>query len=637
MRRLLILFIITHTLYACTDQSAETEVCMDVLRFGVTSIEDSKGSVITDHNGSNPLLSMAVFCSHSGQNRYSSTSTSNYMHNVQVSRAHSSAQWIIESGVNSQWKDDGYHSFFAFAPYGISGVQCSETTQQGPPRLTYTIPSNHVQQIDLMYSHTTLINGKQQYIGNRPVSFGFRHALSKITFEASKESTVTDVVTITSVALTGLKGKGMFSYLMNADYSEITGANWQLDALASPTDYVIRLSSLVGNTPTSLLPAAQALFLMPQTFQSGQKIRVTYNKGSQIGKTIEADLLSLTNNTGWSLGKAYRYKIIIKEDEVKLEAVLTTWNDQIIDVNLAGTYLNVSELSMAIEQGSTARIYYATDASNISVTNPSGAFSIVINKDAKYIEITPSIISTPANYLPEIRAGKLSRILPVLVKGRLVAEDGVAAPRIFVQGTDGESRLLLTKAPQNYGALFQFGGIVAWEYKPNQNKERAIFCPVVGLEWHNSNWRSDALHTLSNLKVGKGDPCRLVGYSQAEVQEMLGIGIIPDNKTWKTPAWVDNDPIFHVVANRPSGWSVVSRVNGHFFPYVTSTDNFLPAAGIAWDAGWMEPTRGEIGAYWTNSPQDVDQGRLLYFSRTIVDKYYVFKQACSLSVRCVRQ
>lgn len=637
MRRLLTYLFLVHAFYACTDSSTEPNAAMGVLRFGVTSVDDTKGEVITDHTGGNPLLSMAVFCAHTGQNRYGSTATSDYMYNAQVARANSTASWVIGTGANAQWKDDGYHSFFAFAPYGVPGAQWSANTMQGPPRLTYSIPADYTQQVDLLYSHTTLINGKQQYIGNRPVNFGFRHALSKITFEASKELSVTDNVVIKSVVLTNLKGKGTLSYVLNTDYSEVTGASWQLDTQVPDAEYVIRPELSITTTPVYLLPAGQALFLMPQNFQVGQKIRITYNKGTQVDKTIEAELSGLTNSSSWSLGKAYRYKIWIKEDEVKLQAMQTAWDDQAIDINLPGTYLNVSEISAVVEQGSTARIYYATDAADISVTNPSNAFSILINKQAKYIDITPSTISTPANYLPEIRAGKLSRIISVLVKGNLVAEQGVAAPRIFVQGTGNDAKLLLTKAPQNYGALFQFGGITAWEYKPNQNKEIAVYCPITGLEWHNSNWRSDALHTLSNLRVGKGDPCRLVGYTQREIQEMLAIGIIPDNKTWKTPAWIDNDPVFHVMLSRPSGWNTASGVSGHFFPYATSTDNFLPAAGLAWDAGWMEPSRGVSGAYWTNQPQDIDQGRLLYFNRTTVDKNYVFKQSCSLSVRCIRQ
>lgn len=437
MRRFFILSTIIYALYACTDQSAETEVSMDILRFGVTSIEDTKGAVITDHSGANPLLSMAVFCSHTGSSRYGSTATSNYMHNVRVSRVSHTAQWEISAGANSQWKDDGYHSFFACAPYEIPGAQWSENAQQGPPHLTYTVPVDHAQQIDLLYSHTTLINGKQQYLGSKPVSFGFRHALSKITFEASKESSVTDVVTITSISFTNLKGKGTLSYTLNADYTDIIGANWLLDTQSPNADYSVCMAFSVSTMPEVLLPIGQALFLMPQAFQKGQKIRVTYNKGTQIGKVIEADLLSLGNNIEWSLGKAYRYKLLIKEDEIRLNAEQTTWDDQVIDVNFPGTYLNISELNAVLEQGSTARIYYATDATDISVTNASNAFSVVINKQTKCIEITPSIISTPANYLLEIRAGKLSRIIAVLVKGRLIAEDGVAAPRIFVQGSFG--------------------------------------------------------------------------------------------------------------------------------------------------------------------------------------------------------
>lgn len=294
------------TLYACTDQQTELEGASHAMRFGVEGVEDTKGIVtITDN-----IESMSVFCAHTGTEKYSSSSTCNWMHNVQVTRTAENPEWTVQGdNVNKQWAGEGYHSFFAFAPHAPEGAVVSGSTVPGPPTLTYTVPTDHTKQVDLLYSQTTPINCKQMYIGSRPVVFGFRHALAKITFEARKEANLTSDVTITSITLSSIQNKGTLSFELNRNNTEVNSANWILDS--SNTDkYTIPINKTINENYSPLLDDSEAIFLLPQTLNETKKITVTYDTNNKTGNVIETTLETI-NNT-WEINKSYKYLILIR-------------------------------------------------------------------------------------------------------------------------------------------------------------------------------------------------------------------------------------------------------------------------------------------------------------------------------------
>lgn len=605
-------------LCACADQQTELDDASRALRFGVEEIDETKGVVTTTQN----IRSMSVFCAHTGKEQYSSTATCNWIHNAQVTRTDQNSEWTVQGIVNKQWKDDGYHSFFAFAPHAPEGAVVSKSSEAGPPTLTYTVPSDYTKQVDLLYSQNTLINGKQMYIGSRPVSFGFRHALSKITFDAKKEEVITDNVTITEIQLTSIINKAQYKFIMNTEYTNVEDINCITESAETITFSILPNKNIeVENT--LLLPNDQALFMINQSFTNNNKLIITYNKGSEIGKTITANLSEVTPVGGWDISKAYRYSILIKEDKVTVTAQIQPWEDQVVDVAVPGTFLNVSNLSLSLEQGAAGYIYYSTDGSPISGTCDK---NIILTHESNAKRFTFPASAAIGNYIATITAGKLSQKVKVKVDFRdYIAEEGVAAPRIFVQGTGDNAKLMLTKKPTNYGAYFQFMGITAWEYD-NSIKYQPYKVTTDG------SWTSSSAHNITSLKVGKGDPCRLVGYTQKQVQDMVRAGTLPDNKKWKTPETNSG-----VATDNRANWRVLDGINGHYLNTKTPQSDFLPAAGLSWRGGTNFENRGSMGFYWTQELPKLEQGSPLTVQPAGFNVNNEQHHSLRMSVRCVRQ
>ena len=224
-----------------------------------------------------------------------------------------------------------------------------------------------------------------------------------------------------------------------------------------------------------------------------------------------------------------------------------------------------------------------------------------------------------------------------VVQESLIAEPGQAEPRIFISGMGVEKRLLLTKDPTNYGAYFQFGSIIGWNWdeftagfnpinSPNLNNWNSV--------WNNGN--KDVVHNHAELLLGRGDPCRIVGYTISEIQTALAAGRTPDNEQWRLPANTEN-----IVFGQPfSEWTTISGIAGRVFTSGSSVSGaFLPAAGrkIAESAFYGE--RGNMGFYISSSIyKDSGSPYSLFFRQQDVDVAdRRDSQSQGFSVRCVHQ
>lgn len=407
--------------------SQETEVLptetSDNILFGVDSVSDTRGIVISSEAGKNPLTSMSVFCAYTDKQVFDpATSKTEYMHNVRVVRANVSDKWIVNDPVqpnaNNQWAGDGHHTFFAFAPYLKDGI--SNVSKGGLPQLTYTVPEEHISQKDILYSHKTLLNGKQMYIGSRPVSFGFSHALSKISFAVRKETGMTDEVQINSIDLTVKRYNGILTPELTGSYPNMIRASWATTVDGSRT-YILsvanhglkKLSVPASESEFTLLHNPDsAFFMMPQPFQyeTGNKLIVNYSiikqGGSPINKKLEVDLSKIAGITKWEMGKAYRYAILIKDEKVIVTGTITDWVEKSVNGNIKATYLSLSESQVNISRDSSKDIYYTTDGTKISV-NASPGLNFSHDPESRMITIkntTPS-----GQYILEVKADKITR------------------------------------------------------------------------------------------------------------------------------------------------------------------------------------------------------------------------------------
>lgn len=213
-----------------------------------------------------------------------------------------------------------------------------------------------------------------------------------------------------------------------------------------------------------------------------------------------------------------------------------------------------------------------------------------------------------------------------------VAEPGVAAPRIFVQGTGNQAKLMLTQNPTNFGAFFQYGSVLAWSA---YNSLMLLWNPS-GLtgDW-NEQWSGvmpvPPNLTAQNMNAGMGDPCRLVGYTLTQVQNALAQNIVLDNKTWKMPS--------SYVSSASSSQASVDDVNGYYVAFNDTPPGqsglFFPAAGF-YDATGTLQLQFYAGSYWATLLATSTAGYSMYFYEQITFEN-ITEQTWACSVRCIRQ
>jgi hypothetical protein len=155
-------------------------------------------------------------------------------------------------------------------------------------------------------------------------------------------------------------------------------------------------------------------------------------------------------------------------------------------------------------------------------------------------------------------------------------------------------------------------------------------------------------HTIASLQNGIGDPCKLVGYTVAQIKEAIANNCVPDNKKYRTPTQSENEALG---VNNVSGWQQVSNTYGRWFgPAVTR--QFLPGNGYRqyYNGSWTwsisgqgsTPQSGSAG-YWDGSVcQNHNQAHGLVFDFMGLGALSAYRhgntgQSSALGVRCVTQ
>lgn len=327
-------FVLTTLLFsfliACSDTDYASEAVGKAILFATEEEPDTRGEVVTNDN----LKSMAVFCAYTGANPLGEQSVFDWMHNAEVTRSDKDAPWITQSG-NTQWAGNGYHSFMAFAPFGTGTVQPAKGTA-GLPTLSYTVPENHAEQIDLLYSKRTLINGKHMYINGKPVSFGMHHALAKMTFSAAVAEGINGIK-ITGITLSGIGNTGTFSYALDQTTSGTKDEHWSSSGAVS---YPLTLANggieekVLSTTLASLTPSGNGAFLLPQTISEEAKLTITL-KDDAANHEIIRELGLKQIIPVWEVGKSYNYKFTYDGAEIIcFGADVTPWGQEGEDINL---------------------------------------------------------------------------------------------------------------------------------------------------------------------------------------------------------------------------------------------------------------------------------------------------------------
>jgi hypothetical protein len=151
---------------------------------------------------------------------------------------------------------------------------------------------------------------------------------------------------------------------------------------------------------------------------------------------------------------------------------------------------------------------------------------------------------------------------------------------------------------------------------------------------------SATYHTLANIKLGKGDPCKLVGLTANQVKT----GLI-DNGLYRLPTRSDNQTFFGTSSNSNDTTYSTWIANGEneadpptrTFYMSDPANAVLPAAGGRYPNGTVR-NRGTYGWYWPSTPLNSTDAYILHFRSDLVSSSYTYGvYGNGMAVRCVHQ
>ena len=324
----------------------------------------TRGSVVDSEA---KMASVGLFCAHTVANDWSTSLTDfNKMNNAKFT--HESGAWVwkpADNGGNNQpiWGHTSLtekYTFFAYSPHQATGVNVVE----GQPQISYTVTPTVASQKDFMTAKPRK-NIHPQSGGK--VHMQFEHALTKVSFSVKGVSTRK----IKSITIKDVHDNGTLKFI-DSDNNPDTPPHFEWSDHSGTQSYTVSTSADGGNgaidditpnadenTPTTLTTESGYLFMLPQSV-AGKEIDVVVINGDDSEST---ETLTLPVGSAWSQGTHTNYVITLAINEVDLAVNITSWDDQPIESNVQGTYLNILDNSLGIFDGKDALIYYSTDHS----------------------------------------------------------------------------------------------------------------------------------------------------------------------------------------------------------------------------------------------------------------------------------
>ena len=194
--------------------------------------------------------------------------------------SYSTANKIWQTSAIHYWPGEGsIVDFYAYYPTSISS---SITHNAGSvPILSYTVPDNAGDQIDILASSKTNVPGDSY--NQTPVDF--KHILAAVQFRVGSSGMING--TITKISLNGIQNTGSYSFT----------SGWTPQT-SSTTTYTKNVSA-AGDAGTEIVSGNDPFLVMPQTL-SNASFTVTYSGGATLTKSLSET---------WEAGKVYDYNI----------------------------------------------------------------------------------------------------------------------------------------------------------------------------------------------------------------------------------------------------------------------------------------------------------------------------------------
>ena len=370
------------------------------------------------------------------------------------------------STVNNIWQTTDTHywpgagstiNFYAYYPTSISGSITH--TAGSAPVLSYTVPENAADQIDILASSKTGVAGDSY--NQTPVDF--KHIFAAVQFQVGSSGLPSG--TISSISIGNVANSGTYNF--GSGWSNVTGSKI---FTVSPS------TAINGTSGESITSGTYTMMMIPQTFTDAT-LTLTYSTGTSYTKALSGS---------WSAGNSY----ICNLSKISGQYLFSdgTWgsydaNKTVIGIVFSNTTSSADKshgwthgYAMALQNaGSSTSTYqwYTSRSGNPTGTYLTGGDNIMSDKDG----YTHSIYLQTSGYAASIAARGYT------AKDR--NGDTITAP-------SGTSGWYLPSIGQWYDICDNLGGMVAASGKAY------TYGSTCWLRWYSGDTSGDT-HNYSSL------------------------------------------------------------------------------------------------------------------------------------------
>ena len=254
----------------------------DTLFLHISSIDDIQAGTKASPVTTETFYSSIGVSAFKYKGEWSEELTPDYIYNEQLLKE---KDWTS----SQKWPGSAYNiKFFAYAPYGCKGLTHSDKNHAGSPLLTYTVPDNAQDQIDILAADTGELPGD----GGSSAELEFSHIMT-----ALRIVTAADILPgkITKISLKGVYGAGTYSYATRT---------WTTSA---KKDFTQTLDISVDGTENQpLMDDSYTFMMIPQTLPAGATIDIDFiDKFTSTTHSLTASIAGIV----WPIGECVTFKI----------------------------------------------------------------------------------------------------------------------------------------------------------------------------------------------------------------------------------------------------------------------------------------------------------------------------------------
>lgn len=238
------------------------------------------------------------------------------------------------------WPKEGFLSFAAYSPFGVSGTVTYGAT--GLSVVGHTVSTNTAEHIDFMYAPRVYNRNSSTEEGDDDdskytydgVNILFEHAMSSIVFKVARKTGIdaNTVITLNKITLTKPYLKADFNETITDGATYVAApkwSNWSSDTdvvaygPATGTPLTESLVEYVNNTDDDII-------LIPQTLTDNVKVVLEYTITNPGGHNLDqvSEIQLNAHTSAWGMGTRYTYNITIGLDEIIFDPAVTDWNDE---------------------------------------------------------------------------------------------------------------------------------------------------------------------------------------------------------------------------------------------------------------------------------------------------------------------